>query len=182
MFPSPRRGPIFSTLKGLVIRVRNTAGFRPHEGDPSSLHIGKVVYSMLLIVSVPTKGTHLLYVVISHIRKEVSQSFRPHEGDPSSLLVRGQKLSIWLYEFPSPRRGPIFSTVRTAERTGAFLQFPSPRRGPIFSTKKIKLEYTRTTFPSPRRGPIFSTNKKEVIGYDYISFRPHEGDPSSLPH
>ena len=132
MFPSPRRGPIFSTLKGLVIRVRNTAGFRPHEGDPSS------------------------------------------------LLVRGQKLSIWLYEFPSPRRGPIFSTVRTAERTGAFLQFPSPRRGPIFSTKKIKLEYTRTTFPSPRRGPIFSTNKKEVIGYDYISFRPHEGDPSSL--
>ena len=110
VFPSPRRGPIFSTLKGLVIRVRNTAGFRPHEGDPSSLHIGKVVYSMLLIVSVPTKGTHLLYVVISHIRKEVSQSFRPHEGDPSSLLVRGQKLSIWLYEFPSPRRGPIFST------------------------------------------------------------------------
>ena len=83
------------------------------------------------MVSVPTKGTHLLY-----------------------------ELKRWGIEQEE--------------------EFPSPRRGPIFSTIKKKGKPIITQFPSPRRGPIFSTlgiNSDLSLIY---SFRPHEGDPSSL--
>ena len=178
-FPSPRRGPIFSTQikKGTGDRGK---GFRPHEGDPSSLLSDKMAKaSAVAPVSVPTKGTHLLYDVNHYIE-------------------------FCNLKFPSPRRGPIFSTVITGAIwhpikivsvptkgthllywIGVFFiklgkPFPSPRRGPIFSTKTSKtvlnqlivsvptkgthLLYLKKefdiwvyTFPSPRRGPIFST-------------------------
>ena len=60
-------------------------------------------------VSVPTKGTHLLYNIMSD------------------------------YELDE------------------YNKFPSPRRGPIFSTDFLKLIIVNLPFPSPRRGPIFST-------------------------
>ena len=59
-FPSPRRGPIFSTATGVYDSKKE------------------------VIVSVPTKGTHLLYQHILHLFT-VFRGFRPHEGDPSSL-------------------------------------------------------------------------------------------------
>ena len=42
--------------KYLIVR------FRPHEGDPSSLHLRWTLWEWLYYVSVPTKGTHLLYM------------------------------------------------------------------------------------------------------------------------
>ena len=62
-FPSPRRGPIFSTY---MVKFLNgdKKGFRPHEGDPSSLQdMRRVKAEKEEMVSVPTKGTHLLYPV-----------------------------------------------------------------------------------------------------------------------
>ena len=84
-FPSPRRGPIFSTLSAMMKQL-GADGFRPHEGDPSSLR---------------------KYWQFEN--ESEYESFRPHEGDPSSLLTAEDKklLNDW---FPSPRRGPIFFT------------------------------------------------------------------------
>ena len=132
-----------------------------------------------LEVSVPTKGTHLLYCYRRKVQHGGSRRFRPHEGDPSSLLLGSGRGGLVEKMFPSPRRGPIFST-RTEIRIRELIAFPSPRRGPIFSTLK-KHGYNQTRmFPSPRRGPIFST--MEIVAMDGIlkCFRPHEGDPSSL--
>ena len=85
LFPSPRRGPIFSTQRANLISS-HVKSFRPHEGDPSSLRMTANMMNMEnIIVSVPTKGTHLLYC--NNLRWF------------TSLLL-----------FPSPRRGPIFST------------------------------------------------------------------------
>ena len=61
LFPSPRMGPIFSTVFPIFLFTRN------------------------IFVSVPTKGTHLLYDVC-HSKGKRNICFRPHEGDPSSLL------------------------------------------------------------------------------------------------
>ena len=133
MFPSPRRGPIFSTqltfqLSAMmkqcfrphegdpsslqVCKVKTKGGykasFRPHEGDPSSLQVTTLMIRVINFVSVPTKGTHLLYkeaIIINHLLF----SFRPHEGDPSSLRLT-RKHRTTEQRFPSPRRGPIFST------------------------------------------------------------------------
>ena len=85
MFPSPRRGSIFSTLIIFHMPILSER-FRPHEGDPSSLlnlypdenkdvdqfpspRRGPIFSTMATgiysekkdTVSVPTKGTHLLY-------------------------------------------------------------------------------------------------------------------------
>ena len=129
-FPSPRRGPIFSTLSAMMKQL-GADGFRPHEGDPSSLltaedkkllndwfpspRRGPIFFTNILIllaqfkiVSVPTKGTHLLYTILICITP-FARSFRPHEGDPSSLHSSGNYRKI-AEPFPSPRRGPIFST------------------------------------------------------------------------
>ena len=109
-FPSPRRGPIFSTLSAMMKQL-GADGFRPHEGDPSSLrkywqfeneseyesfrpHEGdpsslrrKSLHRVLQFkVSVPTKGTHLLYSQ-QKIKSYLMIGFRPHEGDPSFLRI-----------------------------------------------------------------------------------------------
>ena len=60
-FPSPRRGPIFSTMKQ-SLTVEPCISFRPHEGDPSSLPVVDIAHRLAVV------------------------GFRPHEGDPSSLL------------------------------------------------------------------------------------------------
>ena len=60
--------------------------FRPHEGDPSSLLRKELLASGKLSVSVPTKGTHLLYEKRNCVWSE-RMGFRPHEGDPSSLHI-----------------------------------------------------------------------------------------------
>ena len=89
LFPSPRRGPIFSTQRANLISS-HVKSFRPHEGDPSSLRMTANMMNMEnIIVSVPTKGTHLLYL--------------------KKTLVKMVSQCMW---FPSPRRGPIFSTVQ----------------------------------------------------------------------
>ena len=114
--------------------------FRPHEGDPSSLLHNKSILAWL-----------------------VSYCFRPHEGDPSSLQLYTILSEVQNELFPSPRRGPIFSTENLAW-TKVTCEFPSPRRGPIFST-----DYLRSSddgmieFPSPRRGPIFSTHIHKMM-------------------
>ena len=132
-------------------------GFRPHEGDPSSLQqYGPFSENTGQFVSVPTKGTHLLYQA-NRTKGKLDRGFRPHEGDPSSLLLIEKGYVFRQGKFPSPRRGPIFSTPTGTRTTQQRLLFPSPRRGPIFSTYKIKAE-------------------KLTLG----CFRPHEGDPSSL--
>ena len=78
------------------------------------------------------KGTHLLYMIIKNLKDMTN-------------------------EFPSPRRGPIFSTqIPVAPLKENCKEFPSPRRGPIFSTRREKLK-------------MWSSG-----------FRPHEEDPSSL--
>ena len=61
LLPSPRRGPIFSTsiVCGKYVVVD---GFRPHEGDPSSLQTSNILKASMVTASVPTKGTHLLYI------------------------------------------------------------------------------------------------------------------------
>ena len=84
LLPSPRRGPIFSTsiVCGKYVVVD---GFRPHEGDPSSLPKDKR-------------------------RIHTNKGFRPHEGDPSSLPENGEFIEGSDF-LPSPRRGPIFSTL-----------------------------------------------------------------------
>ena len=95
-FPSPRRGPIFST-RFIVIARKIYQSFRPHEGDPSSLLIlalmkGGVIcfrphegdpsslrdydgfyQPVVVTVSVPTKGTHLLYIV-TNLQRTVSKN------------------------------------------------------------------------------------------------------------
>ena len=63
--------------------------FRPHEGDPSSLRRKSLHRVLQFKVSVPTKGTHLLYTHLEIIGRLQSR-FRPHEGDPSSLLENGK--------------------------------------------------------------------------------------------
>ena len=83
-------------------------GFRPHEGDPSSLRRKSLHRVLQFKVSVPTKGTHLLYSQ-QKIKSYLMIGFRPHEGDPSSLHSSGNYRKI-AEPFPSPRRGPIFST------------------------------------------------------------------------
>ena len=55
-----------------------------------------------MYVSVPTKGTHLLYNGKACYEKYLIVRFRPHEGDPSSLLILGTGKELkWL--FTSPR-------------------------------------------------------------------------------
>ena len=61
------------------------------------------------------------------------QGFRPHEGDPSSLQT-GETQMAEVREFPSPRRGSIFSTLNKNLKEDTNYVFPSPRREPIFST------------------------------------------------
>ena len=81
-FPSPRRGPIFST-RFLVGEKPVVSSFRPHEGDPSSLlktwrmKFGAIGFR-------PHEGDPSS-LLATGIYSEQRQGFRPHEGDPSSL-------------------------------------------------------------------------------------------------
>ena len=176
-FPSPRRGPIFSTLSAMMKQL-GADGFRPHEGDPSSLltaedkkllndwfpspRRGPIFFTNILIllaqfkiVSVPTKGTHLLYTILICITP-FARSFRPHEGDPSSLRITAP-LYWWKELFPSPRRGPIFSTLiwKLSEDCRAV---SVPTKGTHLLYGLVGLKNKKVyRFPSPRRGPIFST-------------------------
>ena len=67
-FPSPRRGPIFSTGCSCYCWHWTCDCFRPHEGDPSSLRKIQSLSDVREVVSVPTKGTHLLYANVTFIR------------------------------------------------------------------------------------------------------------------
>ena len=129
--------------------------FRPHEGDPSSLRYLSFLIGGGSFVSVPTKGTHLLY------QKDVDIRL------PKTL-------------FPSPRRGPIFSTLsRLAHCKICRVSVPTKGTHLLYGRDAFRQRHI-TEFPSPRRGPIFSTpygNNKRLFA---LSFRPHEGDPSSL--
>ena len=109
-----------------------TLGFRPHEGDPSSLPEWVEKY------------------------ESENNDFRPHEGDPSSLPAR-KKLKRFSLQFPSPRRGPIFSTTAI----------------PVVNN----YVYFRPHEGDPSSLP-YSMPLNDFIEQD---FRPHEGDPSSLP-
>ena len=155
--------------------------FRPHEG-------GHPFYSDKLKfageqggVSVPTKGTHLLYhrravaeqgyglefpsprrgpifstFYTAHV-ESVKVCFRPHEGDPSSLLCSPFSCSPGTYSFPSPRRGPIFSTMYvTPKGKETFVSVPTKGTHLLYK-EVLNYESTIGKFPSPRRGPIFST-------------------------
>ena len=109
-------------------------------------------------VSVPTKGTHLLYknriiVNVEDIRVSV-----PTKGTHLLYWVLWYLRGWKRLRFPSPRRGPIFSTILMTNIIALTSWFPSPRRGPIFSTKMTEaIVNAGYKFPSPRRGPIFST-------------------------
>ena len=106
-------------------------GFRPHEGDPSSL------------------------LRIFHALKLVLQSFRPHEGNPSSL--------------------PIATGIYNTER-----EFPSPRRGPIFSTMTACAVRDLHSFRPHEGDPSSLHTINKICVMCRCRFRPHEGDPSSL--
>ena len=124
-FPSPRRGPIFSTI---------------------NLKMKKFKYP----VSVPTKGTHLLY----RNTRSGNTSYRVSVPTKGTHLLYDNKEVKELEKtmFPSPRRGPIFST-KGGVFNATYKRFPSPRRGPIFSTSmKISFNNDETQFPSPRSG------------------------------
>ena len=63
------------------------SGFRPHEGGAHLLYSDYVMAAKAdLLVSVPTKGTHLLYGQNASGKTTVF-GFRPLEGDTSSLLL-----------------------------------------------------------------------------------------------
>ena len=113
LFPSPRRGPIFSTQRANLISS-HVKSFRPHEGDPSSLRMTANMMNMEnIIVSVPTKGTHLLYWSLFFVHKSFYKVSVPTKGTHllylKKTLVKMVSQCMW---FPSPRRGPIFSTVQ----------------------------------------------------------------------
>ena len=79
------------------------------------------------------------------------QGFRPHEGDPSSLQT-GETQMAEVREFPSPRRGSIFSTLNKNLKEDTNYVFPSPRRGPIFSTRSEEVCLKQTKVSVPTKG------------------------------
>ena len=56
----PTKGTHLLYQQQVFIEIKNKC-FRPHEGDPSSLHMDLLYMGKEEMVSVPTKGTHLLY-------------------------------------------------------------------------------------------------------------------------
>ena len=227
-FPSPRRGPIFSTIRQNGKGECSSTSFRPHEGDPSSLRRKSLHRVLQFKVSVPTKGTHLLYSAQATI-SICTQSFRPHEGDPSSLRLvkKAYACTLWvsvptkgthlLYLFfDSPKAKNLFVSVPTKgthllylrssydgmvekysfrphegdpsslrgceSYNKRFSQFPSPRRGPIFSTLVVAvfhMAYHNVSVPTKGTHLLYQKMRKKTR--TALSFRPHEGDPSSLP-
>ena len=100
MFPSPRRGPIFSTRSKLYKKM-STKSFRPHEGDPSSLHLATAAELLRENVSVPTKGTHLLYAeYILIIAKEKYVSV-PTKGTHLLYMKTAQKKPMQSVSVPT---------------------------------------------------------------------------------
>ena len=118
----------------LINEKYDTVRFRPHEGDPSSLLLPwfalNAIHSFRPHEGDPSSLLHNKSI----LAWLVSYCFRPHEGDPSSLQLYTILSEVQNELFPSPRRGPIFSTENLAW-TKVTCEFPSPRRGPIFSTR-----------------------------------------------
>ena len=86
-------------------------GFRPLEEDPSSLQMKEDVKDRWIRSFRPPEGDpSSLLMKISACN--TCGGFRPHEGAPSSLLFKPIATTMKMgIEFPSPRRGPIFSTL-----------------------------------------------------------------------
>ena len=135
-------------------------GFRPHEGDPSSLHAAWLSVPLdSVMVSVPTKGTHLLYCgLMLYVRQ-----FRVSVPTKGTHLLYDKWYSKHYEkgEFPSPRRGPIFSTLSRlpVEMNRNPVSVPTKGTHLLYECRATSEEMKKFKFPSPRRGPIFSTEK-----------------------
>ena len=179
-FPSPRRGPIFSTANVTFIRNWDYRLSVPTKGThllykKKKRLVGGVKLSVptkgthLLYcyyehcdepgykLSVPTKGTHLLYVKLSNASSVYTATFRPHEGDPSSLpWFICYILKSWMAF--RPHEGDPSSLRCKYVRYNEYLTAFRPHEGDPSSLQKQKsFQHQERHFPSPRRGPIFST-------------------------
>ena len=180
LFPSPRRGPIFSTTREIV-RVESFSSFNVITCTWFCFSTTREIVRVERVsVSVPTKGTHLLYRYPKNDRYCVELRFRPHEGDPSSLrcLFRPQISSVIV--FPSPRRGPIFST-RYNLRCFLFKYIVSvPTKGTHLLYKRFVINLSSKTVSVPTKGTHLLYRFCVMDISICKGFRPHEGDPSSL--
>ena len=133
------------------VKDRWIRSFRPPEGDPSSLQSWKLSWRMgVLRVSVPTRGTHLLYLwkfqhvilvggsvptkephLLYYLNRLLRQwrwvlSFRPLEGDPSSLLNSYAERSSSDF-ISAPTKGiHLLYFVSKGSRTKSCLLYTSP--------------------------------------------------------
>lgn len=97
-------------LNRLLRQWRWVLSFRPLEGDPSSLLNSYAERSSSDFISAPTKGIHLLYFVSKGSRTKSLWVSVPSTGTHLLYAINNADASLDDMGFPSPRRGPIFST------------------------------------------------------------------------
>lgn len=156
----------------------------PLEGDPSSLQSWKLSWRMgVLRVSVPTRGTHLLYLwkfqhvilvggsvptkephLLYYLNRLLRQwrwvlSFRPLEGDPSSLLNSyAERSSSDFISAPTKGIHLLYFVSKGSRTKSLWVSVPSTGTHLLYSLQEIAINYN-LWFPSPRKGPIFSTRR-----------------------
>ena len=103
MFPSPRRGPIFSTKRKGATQVAKRVSV-PTKGTHLLYRIGNISKTGSgLSVSVPTKGTHLLYEKQEALTNALNEVSVPTKG--THLLYVYKEVEDGQYKVSVPTKG-----------------------------------------------------------------------------